>query len=71
MIKSACGHNVLGEEFEKRKQPGSAVIDTRVKSKRGLCDITEERNLRIAANCLRNITTLNDAVAALTIEISC
>ena len=47
MTKSAGGHKVVGENFEKRKQPGSAVIDTRVKCKKGLCN-TEELKPRIA-----------------------
>lgn len=42
MTKSAGGHNVVGEDFEKCKQPGSAVTDTRVKCKKGLSN-TEER----------------------------
>ena len=42
MTKSAGGHKVVGEHFEKRKQPYSAVIDTRVKCKKGLSN-TEER----------------------------
>ena len=42
MTKSAGGHKVVGEDFEKRRQPGSAVID-----KKGLCN-TEEFKLRIA-----------------------
>ena len=45
MTKSACGHKVVGEEFEKRKHPFSAVIDIKIKCKKGLSDTEERTNL--------------------------